>query len=267
MVRVSNFIVGLVNSLSLLLGLAAAISGLYFLIHGGTQCQESLSDPLLITGGFVFLFSVLGLIGVWGKNNLVMFIYLTAMFVLLMGIIGFTVFVFLVTDKAVGEVVSERGYKQYKTSDYGHWLERHFVDGKKWDRVRACLVETHVCKNLASKKESDFIKKTLTPIQLGCCKPPRECGFQFKNATFWDVPASGPASNITDCRTWSNNKDMLCYNCNSCKSGFLANIEQQWRHLLFFNICLTVVLVLVYSIGVCAWRSNRRESRKRGGFP
>ncbi|CDY19220.1 BnaC05g14210D [Brassica napus] len=49
----------------------------------------------------------------------------------------------------------------------------------------------------------------------------------------------------------------LCFNCNACKAGVLANIREKWRHLLVFNICLLIFLITVYSCGCCARRNNQ----------
>jgi len=95
--------------------------------------------------------------------------------------------------------------------------------------------------------------------QIGCCKPPLRCGFTKKNATFWEAPKAGPLANDTDCRTWSNRQDKLCFNCDSCKGGVLANIRSQWRHLTIFNTCVLVLVTTIYVLGCYAIRNNRLE--------
>ena len=95
--------------------------------------------------------------------------------------------------------------------------------------------------------------------QSGCCKPPSDCNFTFRNATFWIPPAKNEtavATNNGDCGAWSNVQTELCFNCNACKAGVLANIREKWRHLLVFNICLLIFLITVYSCGCCARRNN-----------
>ncbi|KAF3495400.1 hypothetical protein DY000_02055054 [Brassica cretica] len=72
-----------------------------------------------------------------------------------------------------------------------------------------------------------------------------------------------PAKNATtvatdngDCGAWSNVQTELCFNCNACKAGVLANIREKWRHLLVFNICLLILLMTVCSCGCRARRNN-----------
>lgn len=95
--------------------------------------------------------------------------------------------------------------------------------------------------------------------QVGCCKPPVQCGFTMKNATFWEVPKTGPAMNDTDCFTWKNKENKLCYDCNSCKGEVLANIRNQWRYLTIFNVCVLILLTSIYVLGCYAIRNNRRN--------
>ena len=132
-------------------------------------------------------------------------------------------------------------------------------------------MDTDICSRL--KKEINdnvvaFYRKNLSAIQSSCYKPPTYCGFEFKNATFWVVPKTGPAVADTDCKTWSNDQKQLCFDCKSCRAGLLANIKSQWRTLAICNACIFVVLIFIYSVGCCAFRNNRRDKYKyQRGFP
>ncbi|XWS37212.1 hypothetical protein CRYUN_Cryun19dG0023900 [Craigia yunnanensis] len=269
MVRVSNCILVLVNSLLLLLGVLSLSFGVYFIVHGSTPCEKILKDPFLILGGFLAVVSLLGLIGSWCKNNFFMFIYLVILFFLILGLIGFTFFVFLVTNHGAGKVFSERELiiKDLKTADFSNWLQNHFVNDKNWNQIKSCLIDAKVCRSMGNNDDVNykaliFFKKTLPAIQVSCCKPPTPCGFHPKNATFWEVLKSGPATKDPDCLTWSNNRWTLCYDCNSCKGGVLANLRKQWRSLVIINIILVVFLIFVYSVGCCARRNNQISNGK-----
>ncbi|XP_010537416.1 PREDICTED: tetraspanin-11 [Tarenaya hassleriana] len=266
MFRVSNFLVGLANALVMLVGASAIGFSLYLFLHGNTNCENALKTPLLVTGTVLFVISLMGIIGSCFKSNFVLVLYLTVLFISIVSLIGFSVFAFLVTNEGAGHVVSGRGYKEYRTGDFSNWLRNHFVDGKRWDGVRACLVQARVCSGLGGRVgqiADAFYHKNLSPIQSGCCKPPSECDFEFKNATWWE-PRKGSAGgqNATaaaegDCDAWSNAQTELCFGCNSCKAGVLENIRQKWRHLLIFNVCLIVLIITVYLFGCCARRNNR----------
>ncbi|KAJ0106501.1 hypothetical protein Patl1_19020 [Pistacia atlantica] len=257
MVRISNFIVGFLNCLSLLLGLVSIAMSVYFYVHGigSSQCEKALENPLLITGIVLLVVSLLGLIGSCCRLNAFLFLYLTVMVCLMIGLLGFTVFTFMVTNNGVGKTFSNKGVSKIRTWDLANWLENHFVKGKKWDNMRSCLRESEICRT------SNFYKKNLSLIQSGCCKPPSECGIEQKGATMWAAPKEGKATNNSDCNTWNNQQNKLCYDCNACKEGFLMNIKKQWKYLAVFNLCALVLVILSYGFGSCAMKNNRKNNR------
>ncbi|KAF5190826.1 Tetraspanin-8 [Thalictrum thalictroides] len=160
-----------------------------------------------------------------------------------------------------GKVVSERGYKEYKLGDYSNWLQNRVNDNKNWRKIRSCLQDSNVCKSLAEDVNEDFqtyIKKSLSPLQSGCCKPPTECNLSYVNATVWDPPATPINSTNTDCTTWSN--QYLCFECQSCKAGVLDNLKRDWKKVAVINVIFLIFLIIVYSIGCCAFRNNREDN-------
>lgn len=164
MVRASNLIVGILNLLTLLIGLASIATSLYFFIqHGGdTKCQSFLVTPLLITGIFVSIVSLMGLIGSFCRVNFLLWLYLILVFFMILGLLAFTVFVFMVTNVKVARVLDKT-----KTVNYSHWLENHFVNGNKWLRIKSCLQESDICRKIVSPgSATEFYDKNLTPIQV-----------------------------------------------------------------------------------------------------
>lgn len=183
------------------------------------------------------------------------------MFVLIVLLFCFTIFAFVVTNKGAGEVVSGRGYKEYRLGDYSNWLQKRVGNGKNWRRIRSCLEDSKVCKSLSDDANVDFqayIKKSLNPLQSGCCKPPTECNFTYVNATVWNTPATGTNSTNPDCATWTNQN--LCFDCQSCKAGVLDNLKKDWKKVAILNIIFLIFLIVVYSIGCCAFRNNREDN-------
>ncbi|MED6110368.1 hypothetical protein PIB30_042157 [Stylosanthes scabra] len=267
--QISNTVVGALNILSLLLGLSALASSAYIHFHGGdgaSDCQKVLQYPLLIAGVFIVIVSTLGIVGSLCRVNVALYAYLLVTFLLILAMALFTVFALFVTNKKVGQQVTTRAYGEYVVTDFSHWLQHYVVNDRNWDEVKSCLMDAHVCHDLAlhggrNNHNDDLFYKHLSTTQVGCCKPPANCGFVMKNATYWEVPKTGGsgANNNSDCKTWSNKEDKLCYDCNSCKGGVLANIRNQWRHLTVFNSVVFVLVTAIYVLGCYAVRNNRTD--------
>ncbi|KAG5222798.1 tetraspanin [Salix suchowensis] len=224
--------------------------------HSSSLCQKALQLPLYILGVSLFVVSFLGLIGSCCEKTFWIKIYSCFNILLIVGLICFTIFTFVVTNKGAGKVLSKIGYREYRLGDYSNWLKNHFVNQKNWDQIRSCLIDAHVCHDIHSGVNQ----------QSGCCKPPTNCGFEYKNATFWIAPGSGPDVQDSDCTTWSNNQNKYCYDCNSCKGGFLATIKKEWRILAIVLIFVTIFLIILYSLSCCAIRSIHQSHSKYSKF-
>ncbi|KAK7304210.1 hypothetical protein RJT34_15332 [Clitoria ternatea] len=261
MFRISNTVVGILNILTLLLGIAALGGSAYIHIHGvnGNDCQKVLRYPLLFGGLFVFVISTLAIVGAMCRVNVALYLYLMLTFFVIVGFVLFTVFALFVTNKKVGDRVSWTGYQ---VTDFSRWLQHYVVNDRNWDDVKSCLVEARVCQNLrldGARNHSDSLFfKQLSTTQFGCCMPPVQCGFTMKNATFWEEPK---LVNESDCKRWKNGIEKLCYDCNSCKGGVLANIRKQWKHLTIFNVLVVILVTTTYAFACYAIRNNRYDFR------
>ncbi|KAI7989048.1 Tetraspanin-8 [Camellia lanceoleosa] len=89
-----------------------------------------------------------GLVGSCYRVSLLLWVYLLAMFLLIVILFCFTIFAFVVTNKGVGEVVSGKGYKEYRLGDYSNWLQKRVNSTKNWNKIKSCLQDSKVCKSL-----------------------------------------------------------------------------------------------------------------------
>ncbi|RAL41239.1 hypothetical protein DM860_010033 [Cuscuta australis] len=272
MVRVSNAVIGILNSLTLLLSVAAIGVAVWIEFNpGATLCQRVLLKPLVVLGISLLAVSVFGLIGSCFRVSFVLYVYLTVMFLLILGVAGFLVCAIVVTNKGAGSALSGKGYKGARLGDYSHWLQKYMVNAENWDEIKSCLVDVKFCQHLNDDqvKAVDFYKHGLSATQSGCCKPPIYCGFVFENATSWRMPKGGPAVPDEDCKKWSNDETQMCFNCDSCKTMVLENTRKEWKNLAILNFCTLVFVVFVYSVGCCALRNNNKSRgyNKYRGYP
>ncbi|GAU38777.1 hypothetical protein TSUD_279300 [Trifolium subterraneum] len=247
MLRISNTLVGTLNILTLLLSLSALGGSAYIHFHK-TDCLKVLMYPLLFGAVFIFVVSVLGITGSMFRINEALYAYLLATFFIILGFMLFTVFALFVTN---GQKVSDKGTGEHRVADFSLWLQQYVINDKNWDDIKSCLVGVDNATEIPVAPVEDY--------NVGCCKPPLQCGFTMKNATFWEIPKTAPLVNDTDCRTWKNRQDKLCYDCNSCKGEVLANIRNQWRYLTIFNVCVLILLTSIYVLGCYAIRNNRKD--------
>ncbi|GER37972.1 tetraspanin-8 [Striga asiatica] len=174
---------------------------------------------------------------------------------------------FVVTNSVAGKVLSGRGYREYRLGDYSNWLQNRVND--HWGQVRSYLVDSNICQRLlqaGSTPVDDFYREHLSALQSGCCKPSNDCNFTYVSPTNWTRPQT-PASSNPDCARWSNEPRVLCYGCDSCKAGLLDNIKTDWKRVSVINIVFLVFLIIVYSVGCCAFRNNREDNSAWKRYP
>ncbi|XP_020259160.1 tetraspanin-8-like [Asparagus officinalis] len=103
------------------------------------------ATPIIAISVFLLVVSLCGLVGTYYRNYLLLWIYLLVMFLLILLLFCFTVFAFVVTSKGASEVVSGRGYKEYRLRDYSNWLQKWVESSKNWWKIRSYLVDSKVC--------------------------------------------------------------------------------------------------------------------------
>ncbi|OIW09864.1 hypothetical protein TanjilG_15346 [Lupinus angustifolius] len=261
-VGTSTFVTRWINFLTMLLAIAVIIFGVWISTqHDG--CRKSLTVPLISLGAVIFLISIVGFLGALKNSSILLWIYLIMLFIVLVGILVFTVMVFIVTNNGLGHTVKGLRYKEYQLQDYSSWFIKELNNSRNWERLRGCLVKAEHCNNLSKKYKTltQYKSAKLTPIEAGCCRPPSQCGYPAVNASYYDLTFHPVSSNI-DCKRYKNSRATKCYDCDSCKAGVAKYMKTEWRVAAIFNVVLFVILCIIYFVGCCARRNAARSRSK-----
>ncbi|XP_052198371.1 tetraspanin-15 [Diospyros lotus] len=240
--------------ISFLLSLPILFSVIWLLYIQQQDCEDLLRLPKLQIG------IVTGLILVFLSSNLV--VYFRAKF----PVPGFlVVMVPLVLMLTVGLGLIG-AYMQYSRTIPGSpvWLKKKVADDKNWDRIKSCIYTARRCDDLFSRtymlKEYDFSKSRFSYIESGCCRPPLNCEMEYVNATFWkrqDVVDRQLMPDNTDCDLWKNKENVLCYNCQACKEGFLKTLLGKWGKLGTFLVVMALLLIISHLLLFVATMSEQ----------
>ncbi|KAJ8641164.1 hypothetical protein MRB53_017858 [Persea americana] len=151
MFRISNNLIGLLNFLTFLLSIPILAGGIWLSARSTTDRDKFLHRPIIAVGVFLMVVSLAGLAGACCRVSCLLWLYLLVMFLLIVLLFCFTIFAFVVTHKGVGEIVSGRGYKEYRLGDYSNWLQKRVNDSENWSKIKSCLADSNVCDKLERK--------------------------------------------------------------------------------------------------------------------
>ncbi|OIW18646.1 hypothetical protein TanjilG_13398 [Lupinus angustifolius] len=265
MVRCSNSLIGTLNFLTFLLSIPVLFTGIWLSKQAHTECDRWLERPIIAFGVFLLLISLAGLIGACCHVRWLLWLYLVVMFMFILLLSAFSIFVFVVTIKGDGEELSGKGYKEYRLGNYSIMLQNRVNNPVAWNRMKSCLQSSQICfqfqKQYVKDNVHQFYNEKLSALQSGCCKPSNDCGFTYQSPTRWMKTGNVTHSN-PDCDAWSNDPNIMCFNCQSCKAALLQNTKTDWRNVSIVNAIILIFLSIVYSIGCCAFRNIKKDNWK-----
>jgi len=258
--RASTFVVLWVNLVTLVVSVGVVGMGIWLGTRHNNDCDKFLTLPVVSIGVIIFVISLAGFVGSLKDISILLWIYLILMLLLLAVIASFTVFAFIITNNGAGHTVAGQRYKEYRLEDYSHWFQKRLNDKTDWHRLRSCLVKPDYCNSLIKEYKTlkQYKQAKLSPIEAGCCRPPSECGYPARNASYYDL-SFNPVSLNKDCKLYKNRRSVKCYNCNSCKAGVAQYMKREWKIAAIFNVIAFVVLVLLYCVG-CYARQNASKA-------
>ncbi|OMP04114.1 Tetraspanin/Peripherin [Corchorus olitorius] len=149
-----------------------------------------------------------------------------------------------------------------QTKDFVQKTWAQEMVGKNWPSVKNCLLQGQFCqamaKNSTATSLEEFKMEKRNIVENVCCMPPEDCGFVFKNATYWEVPVTGLVKNDGDCKVWNNQIDGKCYDCDKCKEMFVGDLRKDALYIGIALICETVFVLITFCIGCCARKNNKQ---------
>ncbi|GJP76224.1 hypothetical protein CLOP_g6596 [Closterium sp. NIES-67] len=277
---VAKTLTAISTALVVLLSLVLIGTGLWMTFKAGaTECVQFLRMPLLVVGGVLCVVALAGFIGAVNDITWLLFIYLAVVFLAIWVLLGVTAFSFVVTNQSAADAVSNKAIGSWRTTDFSSWLQTLVTEQAKWAPIQACLAAGNTCAVL--NQNITFASSTLSAIQAGCCYPPQSCPSAPLSATSRvalpanasaDAAAAALASAVNstglsnlagnstgDCLLYGSEVSRLCYECDTCKAGFLKTLRDQWRMVAFVCLGVSLLLLVVYIFGCCAYRSAKRR--------
>ncbi|CAO2827936.1 unnamed protein product [Amaranthus hypochondriacus] len=256
-------------ALTFLLGIPILVMGIWLKFQQSTDCESFLSIPLIILGSLLLFFSVLGFYWAARSNDRKICIHGYIIFILLTTLLGYTIFALVVTTEGGGEPLARREYKEYRLEDYSSWFRKRFDKTHHWNQIKTCLFKTHVCSKFQDKFGGDtqdqFFSNKLSSIQSGCCKPSNDCNMKYISPTEWTKTKEENYTN-EDCYKWSNDKDVFCFNCQSCKAGFADNVKRHWRKTGIICIVFMILLIVISFSGCICVENPHMLNKSHYGY-
>ncbi|KAL3629525.1 hypothetical protein CASFOL_026747 [Castilleja foliolosa] len=118
----------------------------------------------------------------------------------------------------------------YGTAENGTWLpnygavmQKTVANGRDWSAAKDCFREIETCLTMRNQTQ----EQKVVLIDFGCCSPPNRCGLEQARGGIWVVPQHGLNKTDEECLMWAS-VGKNCFECDSCKAGYLANYQKTW---------------------------------------
>ncbi|CAL5324884.1 hypothetical protein CsSME_00004021 [Camellia sinensis var. sinensis] len=255
MVRFSHIVVVVLNLPSLLWSILIIFLTLSAITQAPEECYSESPVVGLAYGIFLFTLSMVALIGAIRANRCLLSIYVWMLFGWIVSLVCFSILFFILSKVSIEKATKD--HREYDLNEYPDWLRRFAVEGGRWDVIKKCMVRGQICEKLLLEKDPDEngdLRIKESPILYSCCQPPLYCGFVNMNDTLWEIPKTGLASKDSDCFLWENNLDQVCYDCSSCKAGYIRILKEDWSTEAYFDAIMALFVTIILSIAFCAFR-------------
>ncbi|KAL6551653.1 hypothetical protein OROGR_007807 [Orobanche gracilis] len=232
------------------------IFGVYYIYFAQNVNEKSSINPCLRQsvssiqwiGVISLIVAAVGIIGTCFKLKALQSLHLWALLISTFAAVIFCVFVWAVMPKLTAELT------YYTTAEHGVWLNEYrpilqkaLANDKDLFAVKNCLREIDTCGTMANRTED----RKVIFIDVGCCNPPNRCGLE-QGSSGRLVAVKNEASVDDECRMWAR-VGQNCYDCDSCKAGYLGNFQSEWEKSTTSRILCIVMLIATSVVAYCTF--------------
>ncbi|CAO2827928.1 unnamed protein product [Amaranthus hypochondriacus] len=220
-------------------------SGAWLSHQSTTKCEKKFNNAFLVIGVLLLLVSLSYVILLFCKNQSICVGPFTILFFV---VLGYTIFGLVITTTTRDSLTNQIHYSK--------WIHNLVLDNNHWRNLKNCFIfQTKLCSpfldhHFRNDSYQHFQSRHFSSIQSGCCKPLKECNFSYVSPAVWNKPRNTTFEN-KDCEEWSNDPDVLCFNCESCKHGFLHDINKTLKKAAMVNIVAIISLVMLWWCADC----------------
>ncbi|KAG2299675.1 hypothetical protein Bca52824_036147 [Brassica carinata] len=242
------FAIGLLPIFTFFLSLTLLGYAVWLLYMRSYDCEDFIGLPRIQTIASV------GLLAVFVVSNVALF--LRRKFPMPALVVMFVILLLMLFIGLAYAGVNEMQTRRFPAT--GTWFKRKVMDNVNWNNIKSCVYDKGACNELVygSPQDKPYNRRKMPPIKNGCCMPPETCNMDALNATFWyrrkdegqplktEVLYGGMVGKLSDCQLWRNDWSVLCYDCRSCKLGFVRSVRRKWWQLGVFLIVISILLLI-----------------------
>ncbi|CAA0828341.1 Unknown protein [Striga hermonthica] len=256
------------------LNVAILIFGVYHIYFARDASDRAAVNPCLrpsaatvqAAGVVGVVVAAVGIVGSCFRLKALQSVYLWAVLMWTAAAAAFCVFIWAMMPWTTAEMT------YYKIAERGVWLAEYrpalrkvVANDKDMFAVKTCFKEIDTCRTMANQTET---QKDVF-IDFGCCSPPNRCGLLQDHTGRWVVASYGLNSTDDECQMWAK-LGGECFECDSCKAGYLSNYQRQWDNNANTRVKLILVLVatsaFAYYIFIHEPYREDTKDRKHGKF-
>ncbi|KAK6129088.1 hypothetical protein DH2020_037161 [Rehmannia glutinosa] len=198
-------------------------------------CLRDSASSMPWMGFLLLIMSVIGIIGTCFKLKALEAIYLWLLLLLVITTIIFCTFISALMPKLTAvDTFWKISGKGYWLAEYRPALRTALVNDKDWHVVKTCFKDIKTCEVMANQS-SEHKVIYIEVVHLFSFFPPwtPKINFTFMRKNSQD-----------ECKMWVKVRvGQECFECDSCKAGYIANYQDQWDKNFGSMIWRIVVLV------------------------